>query len=56
MIKHLKYIVAILFIFGITACDQGPAERAGENIDEAINDTGRSIEDAGENIDRSLND
>lgn len=54
--KHLKYIIAILLIFAATACEQGPAERAGENIDEAVDDTGRKIEDAGEEIDHSLKD
>lgn len=55
MMKHLKYIIALSFVFAVAACDQGPAERAGENIDEAVNDAGRSIEDAGENVDRSMN-
>ena len=31
----------------LTACDdQGPAEQLGENIDEAVNDTKRAVEDA----------
>lgn len=53
--KSLIYALAICFTLGLAACDQGPAERAGENIDEAVNDTGRQIEDAGEEIDRSVN-
>tara|TARA_R110002072_G_scaffold48525_5_gene132765 strand:- start:2449 stop:2907 length:459 start_codon:yes stop_codon:yes gene_type:complete len=31
----------------LTACeDKGPAEKAGEAVDEAVKDTGRAIEDA----------
>lgn len=55
MKKYLKYGLASFFVFALVACDQGPAERAGENIDEAIDDTGRQLEDAGEEINRSLN-
>jgi hypothetical protein len=30
----------------LTACDDGPAEKAGEAVDEAVDDAGRAIEDA----------
>lgn len=31
----------------LTACEEkGPAEKAGEAVDEAVKDTGRAIEDA----------
>jgi hypothetical protein len=31
----------------LAACDdKGPAERAGEKVDEAVKDTSRAIEDA----------
>lgn len=30
----------------LAACDQGPTERAGEAIDDAVEDAGDAIEDA----------
>jgi hypothetical protein len=31
---------------GLAACDEGPAEEAGEAVDEAVDDAGRAVEDA----------
>ncbi len=37
-------------LIGLTACqEKGPAERAGENIDNATEDMGDKIEDATDN-------
>jgi hypothetical protein len=39
------------------ACEQeGPAERAGKDIDKATKDTGKAIERAGENIQDAARD
>lgn len=36
---------------GLSACEEkGPAERAGESIDDAAKKTGEKIEEAGEKI------
>ena len=36
---------------GLTACErEGPAERVGEKIDEAVEDAGDEIEEAGEKV------
>ncbi|ALP54433.1 hypothetical protein Tel_15475 [Candidatus Tenderia electrophaga] len=41
----------------LVACDQqGPAEQAGENIDEAAEAAGESMEQAGENIEDAAGD
>ncbi|HEY9568066.1 MAG TPA: hypothetical protein VIR38_08240 [Thalassobaculum sp.] len=34
--------------FGLVACDEadGPAEQAGQAVDEAVQDTKRAVEDA----------
>ena len=41
-----------LLALPLGACDEeGPAEEAGENIDDAVDDAGEAIEDAGEAID-----
>lgn len=39
---------------GLAACDnQGPAEEAGESIDESMESAGESIEEMGENIEEA---
>ncbi len=43
-------------LFVLTGCEQeGPAERAGENVDESVERAGESIERAGENVQDSAN-
>ncbi len=40
----------------ITGCEQqGPAERAGEKVDESVEKAGDKVEQAGENIKDSAN-
>lgn len=40
----------LISLMGLTACEeQGPAERMGENIDEAVEETGDAIEEATDN-------
>lgn len=38
--------LALLFAIGLTACEKGPAEKAGEKIDNAAENMGDKIEDA----------
>ncbi|HSH54780.1 MAG TPA: hypothetical protein VK967_07100 [Methylotenera sp.] len=38
--------LALLFAIGLTACEKGPAEKAGEKIDNAAESMGDKIEDA----------
>lgn len=50
-------LFALLFALGggamLTGCeDKGPAEEAGEKIDEAIDDAGDAIEDAGDEVEK----
>ena len=44
----LAFLVAIPLLVLLPGCEkkQGPLEEAGENLDEAINDTKRAVEDA----------
>ena len=45
--NKLFLIFATITMFSLAACqEQGPAERAGENIDEAIEEVGDEIDDA----------
>lgn len=44
----MKFI-ALLTLLGslaLTACDEGPAERLGEDLDNAATDIGNAVEDA----------
>ena len=50
----MKTIVTAAFLMltlGLTACHQeGPAERAGESVDNTMTDMGNSVEDACEDV------
>ena len=42
---------------GLAACDdQGPAEEAGENIDESAEEAGESMEELGEDMEEAAED
>jgi hypothetical protein len=49
MNKLLIAALAVLFAIGLTACEKGPAETAGEKIDNAVENAGDKIEDATDN-------
>ena len=38
--------LALLLALALTACEKGPAEKAGENIDNAVEEMGDKIENA----------
>ena len=47
----LRFIFASLFAVAVMACEEeGPAERAGEEIDETIEEAGEAVEEVGDNI------
>lgn len=43
--------IAILTLFG---CSEGPAEEAGERIDETVEEVGNSVEDACEDVKENM--
>ncbi|MBZ5653604.1 MAG: hypothetical protein LAO18_24350 [Acidobacteriia bacterium] len=43
-------VVLSLAVAGLTACEKGPAERAGEKIDDTAKKVGDKLEDAGDKI------
>ena len=52
----LAVIFSVFMLVGLAACeDEGPMERAGENIDDAANDLERNMEDAGDEIEDEFN-
>ena len=63
MKSHKNIIIALLtglLLVGLTACEKGPAEKAGEAIDDATSDVADATEDAadatGEAIDDAASD
>jgi hypothetical protein len=57
--KYLGWLLMGLLTVGgaaLTACDDhdGPVENAGEEIDEAVDNTGDGVEDLGEDIDEAV--
>lgn len=44
----LSLLIPALLALGVTACKEGPAERAGERVDRAADRAGDSIERAGD--------
>jgi len=54
MSKIVRFICLLILMLSVsfTACErEGPAERAGESIDEASESVGEAVEDAGERAD-----
>ena len=50
-------LMMAMMLGGLAACDNdGPAEEAGEDIDEGMEDAGEGIEDMGESIEDSAED
>ena len=54
MMKSTKSVAAALavavLIAGLCGCKEGPVERAGKQVDKAIDKAGQQIEKAGEKI------
>ena len=53
--KTLPILALLAFLFaslGIAGCDmsEGPAEKVGEDIDNAVDETGDAMEEAGDTI------
>ena len=49
--KTIYAMLLATLTFSVVGCEQkGPAEKAGEKVDEAITDTGNAIEDACEDV------
>jgi len=51
MNMKLTAIAAMLLVLGLGACErQGPAEKAGESVDEAVQNAGDAVENAGDKV------
>jgi hypothetical protein len=49
-------IVLSFVVAGLAACEKGPAERAGEKIDNAAKKVGDKVEDSGDKIKNAAKD
>jgi hypothetical protein len=48
-------LILILAVISMAGCEsEGPMERVGEKIDEAVEDTGEALEDAGEAVEDAV--
>jgi hypothetical protein len=57
--KHLSAGLALsILIVGLSACDkkEGPAERAGKELDKAVESAGQKLEKAGQQIQDAAKD
>ena len=52
MMRRAPALALILFaaIFAYACAEKGPAEKAGEKIDDAVSETADAVEEAGEDI------
>ena len=51
-------LVAGVLVLGLSACEkkEGPAERAGKEIDKSVESAGQQLEKAGQKIQDAAND
>lgn len=56
-LKHVLVIGLFTSLIGLTACqEKGPAEKAGEKIDNALGDGQNAVEDAANDIEDAADD
>ena len=55
-IRRISMVLAVIVIslFPLGCREKGPFEKAGERVDEAVDDTGDAIEDAGDEVEDSM--
>ncbi|CAM3613047.1 hypothetical protein [Halomonas lysinitropha] len=59
MMRKLGLVLLITMLgAGLVGCEdeQGPAEKAGENIDESMEEMGESMEEMGEEMEEAAED
>lgn len=55
LISLLIVVLAVSLTLTITACEKkGPAEKAGEKVDQAVEKTSDTLHDAGEKIEDAV--
>jgi hypothetical protein len=55
--RYALAVCASILAFGFAACEkQGPAEKAGEEIDEALDTAGNKVEKAADEVKEEVNE
>lgn len=49
-------LLGIAATAGLTGCDEGPIEEAGEEVDDAVDEAQDAAEDAGDEIEDAVDD
>lgn len=47
-------LVMGVLLVALTGCEKGPAQKAGEDIDEAVEKAGETMEKAGEDVQEAV--
>ncbi|MFW8591601.1 hypothetical protein ACOI22_12415 [Glaciecola sp. 2405UD65-10] len=53
--KLSTLLLSAMFVFTVAACSDGPAEDAGEEFDQVVEDAGNAVEDACEDVKEGAN-
>ncbi len=56
MLRMLLMTLAAVFLLAACESDDGPAERAGEEVDEAMESAGDAMEDAADKVEEAADD
>jgi predicted small lipoprotein YifL len=57
MKKILKVLALLVGLLAFTACEsEGPAEKAGEKIDETMEKAAEQVEEAGDEVEKAADD
>ncbi len=54
--KRVLMISSLSAVFGLTGCQEGPAEKAGKNLDRSVENAEQKIEQSKEKTERKLDD
>ena len=47
-------LLSVLMLMGLSACEKGPAEKAGEAVDDAASDVADAAEDAADAVEEKM--
>jgi len=58
--RTLRMLLALSFsasvLFALPACEEGPAEDAGEQVDDAVDDAADAVDDAADDVADAVDD
>ena len=51
---RIAALLGLAMAWGLTACDKGPAQKAGESVDHAVSTATTSVQDGAKDIKRDV--